>query len=213
MTNYTQLLRNKYDFIFEDELIEEILKCGTHQTFAEGDIIIDIDDKLDFMPLLLSGSIKVSREDNHGSELLLYHLEVGDTCAMSLDCCITGTKSAVRATAEEDCVMWMIPVVKMNEWLSTFQSWRSFTLNSYKNRFDELLEAIDLLAFSNMHDRVKKHLKNKVYLSGNRSLTLTHQDIANDLNSSRVVISRMMKKLEDEGVIKQHRNLVEVVNL
>ena len=162
-------------------------------------------------PLLLNGAIKISRLDNQGEEILLYFLESGDACTMTMTCCMGNKKSEIRAVAEKDTTLVMIPVQKMENWIERFPRWRAFVFESYNTRFNELLESIDSLAFMNMHDRLYKYLKDKVMVNQTTSLETTHQKVANDLHTSRVVISRLMKALEKDGLIKINRNKIEVL--
>jgi len=163
------------------------------------------------MPLVLSGSLKVMTEDKQGDELLLYYLELGDTCAMTLNCCSRAAKSSISALAEEHSEILLIPVQHMEEWMVKYKSWRDFVLESYNGRFGEMLDAIDNLAFNNMEERLVRYLRDRAMVKHNGELKITHFQIANDLHSSRVVISRLMKKLEKDGIIRQQRNLVEVL--
>tara|TARA_Y100000385_G_scaffold190501_1_gene196889 strand:+ start:725 stop:1192 length:468 start_codon:yes stop_codon:yes gene_type:complete len=153
----------------------------------------------------------VLRQDKDGDELLLYFLEKGDTCTMTMTCCIGRTNSEIRAIAEQDSKIVFIPVEKMAEWTRKYNGWMSFVFESYSNRFNEMLESIDSLAFSNMNDRLYKYIKSKVLVNKSTTLDVRHQDIAYDLNSSRVVISRLLKSLENEEKIKIYRNKIEVL--
>jgi len=204
-------LVESYGYIFEDELINEIQKVGHKVNVTEGDVLIEYGQHITHMPLLLNGAIKILRQDKEGDELLLYFLESGDTCSMTMNCCIGKSKSEIRAVAEKDSLLFLIPVEYMSLWIKKYQSWISFVFESYNNRFNELLEAIDNLAFVNMHDRLYKYLKNKVMVNKSTMIEATHQDIAYDLNSSRVVISRLLKSLEKEGKIELSRNKLEVL--
>ena len=208
---YTKLYE-KFEFLFEPELINEICKGGTLKHYSGNDMIMDIGQSVEFMPLVVSGSIKIMTEDDEGNELLLYYLELGDTCAITLNCCTNKSKSAVRGIAEEETEILFIPIAKMDEWMKTYKKWRIFVLDSYNTRVMEMLKAIDNLAFQNMDERLKRYLKDKVWVSKSEELNITHYEIANDLNSSRVVISRLMKKLEKDGYIKQGRNRIQVLN-
>ena len=162
------------------------------------------------MPLLLRGAIKVMREDPDEGELLLYFIERGDTCAMTLTCCMGNSKSDIRAIAETDGTVLMIPIEKMEEWMTKYHSWRNFVINSYNNRLKEMLVAIDNLAFMKMEDRILNYLIEKSKLTDTTTLNTTHQDIANDLNTSRVVVSRILKKLENENQIKLNRKSIDL---
>jgi CRP/FNR family transcriptional regulator len=173
---------------------------------------MDIGQEIYFMPLVLTGAIKVIREDDEGNELLLYFLEKGDTCAMTLTCCLGQSRSQIRAIAELDTEILMIPIDKMESWL-VYKSWRDFVFESYNTRLYEMLDAIDTLAFMNMNERLYKYLKNKVIIKKDKTLSVSHQDIAYELNTSRVVISRLLKQLENEGKVKLLRNKLEVLEM
>ena len=207
------LLHQKFSNTFDENLIKEISKIGISKSFQKNDIIIDINQQLKHVPLLLKGNIKILREDNDGNELLLYFLKAGETCSMSLSCCMGNSKSNIRAVAEKDSSLIMIPVQKMQEWLNNNESWRNFILESYQTRFTEMLETIDNLAFMRMDERLLKYLKDKSQLYKSNKLDIKHQDIAEDLHTSRVVISRLLKQLENENKIKLSRNKIEISTL
>lgn len=206
-------LKLNYGYLFEEELLNEINTHGDLKKVEEGYELIDIGNYIKFMPLIIKGAVKVLREDEEGNELLLYFLEKGDTCAMTFTCCLGQTKSEIRAVAETDTELLMIPVHKMEEWMGMYKSWQNFILQSYNDRFREMLEAIDTIAFNNMDERLLKHLKNKAMVNHDDVIYTTHQEIANDLNTSRVVISRLLKKLEIIGEIELHRNHILVKNI
>jgi CRP/FNR family transcriptional regulator len=206
-------LRDAYHFIFEEELLQEMLKFGSLKEVKSGGIIIDIGDYVKQMPLLLEGAIKILREDKDGDELLLYFLERGDTCAMTLSCCLGQTKSEIRAVAEKDTSMVMIPIEKMEEWTSRFKSWRNFVFESYHSRLTEMLDTIDTIAFLHMDERLMKYLQDKAKINKTEQIQVTHQEIAYDLHTSRVVVSRLLKKLELDGKIGLQRNSIMVHDL
>ena len=199
-------------YIFSESLLNEISTHGIEKKFKKNEIIIDINQKLEFVPILIEGNIKVLREDDENNELLLYVLEAGDTCAMSLTCCITNKHSKIRAVADKPSEVIMISILKMQEWLSNYEDWRNFILQSYQTRFDEMLETIDALAFMKMDERLYKYLVDQVKLNASEVINITHQNIAEDLNSSRVVVSRLLKQLEIKGKIKLGRNKIEVLD-
>lgn len=205
------LIEETYANVFEKELIDEIVQVSKIVSFQKDDVLIDIGKYIKSMPLLISGAIKIMREDFDEGELLLYFLERGDTCAMTLACCMGVKKSEIRAIAEHDGVVAMIPVGKMEEWMVKYKSWRAFVFESYNNRFNELLTAIDNIAFMKMDERLLKYLQEKSKVDKTRFIHKTHQEIAYELNSSRVVISRLLKALENEGIIKLNRNSIELL--
>ena len=205
------LLKETYGFVFEDELIEEIAKVSKLHLFKEGDVLIDFGDYIKRMPLLINGAIKILREDFDEGELLLYFIEKGDTCAMTMACCLGQTKSEIRAIAETDGTVIMIPVEKMEEWLGKYKSWRVYVFNSYNNRLKEMLSAIDNLAFMNMNERLLVYLSEKGKINKTNSIQNTHQEIADDLHTSRVVISRLLKALENEAKIRLNRASIELL--
>ncbi|UZH55365.1 Crp/Fnr family transcriptional regulator [Salinimicrobium tongyeongense] len=206
-------LRDAYHFIFEEALLQEMLKFGSLKKVRSGEVIIDIGDYVKQMPLLLEGAIKVMREDKDGDELLLYFLERGDTCAMTLSCCLGQTRSEIRAVAEKDTSLVMIPVEKMEEWTAAFKSWRNFVFESYHSRLTEMLDTIDTIAFLHMDERLMKYLQDKAKINKNEQIQVTHQEIAYDLHTSRVVVSRLLKKLELDGKIELQRNSIMVYDL
>ena len=205
------LLKETYGFVFEDQLIEEIASASKLHVFKEGDILIDFGDYIKRMPLLLNGAIKILREDFDEGELLLYFIEKGDTCAMTMACCLGQTKSEIRAIAETDGTVIMIPVEKMEEWLGKYKSWRTYVFNSYNNRLKEMLSAIDHLAFMNMNERLLAYIYEKGKINKTDSIHSTHQEIADDLHTSRVVVSRLLKAFENEGKIRLNRGSIELL--
>lgn len=205
------ILTQSYGYIFEEALIDEIVKVASFKEFKADDYLIEIGDYIKTMPLLVNGAIKILREDENGDELLLYFLERGDTCAMTLTCCMGQAKSRIRAVAETDGSLLMIPVEKMEDWLTKYKTWRNFVFDSYNVRLMEMLEAIDTLAFMNLDERLYKYLTDKAKVIGNTEIQNTHQEIAYEMHTSRVVISRLLKALEIEGKIKLHRNKIEIL--
>ena len=206
-------LREVYGSVFEKELIDEMIQVGSFKTVKSGFAFMDIGQRISSMPLVISGAIKVLREDDKGDELLLYFLEPGDTCAMSVTCCMGSAISEVKAIAESDVRMMFIPVEAIESWFGKYKSWRNFVLQSYHGRLGEAMDTIDRLAFLNMDERLLKYLKEKSRVLESKSINNTHQEIAYDLNTSRVVVSRLLKKLENMGKIALHRNHVEVLDL
>lgn len=206
-------LKMHYGYLFEDELLQEINQCGLFKAVPEGYTLMDIGQTISHMPLLISGALKILREDEQGDELLLYFIEQGDTCTMSISCCMGNSKSEIRAIAETAATLIMVPVEKMGEWMGKYKSWQNFILQSYHERTVELLESIDTIAFLKMDERLLKYLKDKAMVNHNDMIAVTHQDIAQDLHTSRVVISRLLKKLENDGRLKLYRNQIHLLDL
>jgi len=205
-------LEEYYNVVFEQKLLDEIAEVGTYRKVKENELLLDIGDKFHQIPLMLTGAIKISRETNAGEEIVLYFLERGDTCTITFGSGLQSSKSKVRGVAEKDSEIIFIPVEKLEEWMVKYPSWRSFVIDSYNIRLNEMLEAIDTLAFMKMDQRLFKYLTDKVQIMRSTTLNTTHQEIAVDLNTSRVVISRLLKQLENEGKIKLFRNKIEVID-
>ncbi|MBR9854747.1 MAG: Crp/Fnr family transcriptional regulator [Algicola sp.] len=198
---------------FEPPLIDEILKEGKYMEIPAGETIMDIGQYIRSMPLLLSGAIKVLREDEEGDELLLYYLEQGETCSVTMTCCMGHTKSEIKAITETDTKIVMVPVQKMEEWMAKYKGWRNYVFDSYQNRLNELLLTVDSIAFKNLDQRLMDYLKKKVEVTNDNRINNTHQEIAYDLHTSRVVVSRLLKKLEKMKKLELHRNHILVVDL
>ena len=205
------LVKANFSFLFEKALLDEMSIVAQLKEVKKNDYLIDIGQEMTFMPLIITGAIKVFRTDDDGDDYILYFIEGGDTCAMTLNCCMKGAKSEIKAIAERDSELLLIPVHKLEDWLH-YKSWRAFVFGSYNNRFSEMLEAVDSLAFMNMNDRILKYLKNKVIANKSEFLKITHNTISLELNTSRVVVSRILKKLEIDGDIKLDRNQIKILD-
>lgn len=203
-------IQEKFRNVFQKELIDEIQEKGHHIWVNEGEMLIDYGKYVKEIPLVLSGSIRIVREDDNGNELFLYYLGGGDTCAMSLTCCMSHKKSKIKAIAETNTELWMLPLLHMDEWMK-YTTWREFIFNSYNDRFEEMINALDSVAFLKLDERLMNYLLDVKQNTGNYSIYKTHQEIANELNTSRVVISRLLKKLENEEKISLFRNKIEVL--
>lgn len=196
--------------ISDVELFKEIEAKSTLKNFDDGDIILDNGMYVKMIPLLLSGNIKVLREDEEGNELLMYYLQAGDTCTMSLTCCMAHRKSEITAIAEGKVSMLAVPVDYMDIWMNKYPDWKNFVMNTYRKRFEELFTTIDQIAFKKMDERLLNYLLNKSNVKNTPKLSVTHLEIANDLNSSREVISRLLKQLEKQGKVKLSRHCIDV---
>ena len=197
----------------DKKLLADIAEYGRETSFPTQTVIMDYGQYLSHMPLLLDGSIKIMREDEDGHEILLYHVYPGSTCAVSLTCCMERRRSEIRAIAETDVSMIMLPVEQMEPWMRQYSGWRQFVIKTYADRFAELLRVIDDTAFRKLDERLVRYLLRRTQAAGTRTLQTTHQEIAQDLNGSRESISRLLKQLERMGKIRLSRNVVEVLDL
>lgn len=201
----------QFKSVFEPELLEEIDKRGTYTFVKAGKTILDIGQTVRTMPVILSGLVKVSRLDDQGNELLLYYVNPQESCAMTFTCCMQQFPSEIKAVAEEDTEMLTLPVSVMDEWLVKYPTWKSFVMKTIHYRFHELLSMIDQIAFQKLDDRLVNYLDEKAKVTGSAVLNLSHEQIANDLATSRVVISRLLKKLENEKKLLLYRNQVRLL--
>lgn len=195
----------------ENQLINEILQTGRFLKVREGQPLIEPGMEAKEMPLVIHGTLRVMREDKEGREIFLYYLEGGDACAMSISCCLGTQISEFKVVAEEDATLWMVPMHHIDTWMVKYRSFRKFIFDSYHDRFDEMLNTIDSIAFMNMDQRLMKYLLDKKQSTGSFVINKTHEQIAQELNTSRVVVSRLLKKLEREEKIELHRNRIEVL--
>lgn len=204
-----ELVRRKFPMLGERALQEEIANVGQIMEFKEGEVIMNYGSYIKMVPLVVEGSIKVSREDDvDGKELLLYFLNAGDTCSMSFTCCMTDKKAAIRTEAEEDTTIIGIPVQYVDQWMTKYRSWKNFVMSSYDDRMLELVKVIDLIAFKGFDERMETYLESLVKTYSNKTIHRTHKEIAEDLNVSREAVSRLLKKLEKMGVVELGRNKV-----
>lgn len=196
---------------FEPELVQELETIGNLRKVKSGDYIIDSSKQEKVIPFVLEGLLKVYKHRPDGSKVLLYYLEKGETCSQSIACCLEKRSDNIQVIAEEDSRIWMIPNNNLDKWVVKYPSFRRFVFNSYQHRFDELMDTIDSLVFTNMEDRLYKYLLDTKQAIASFEIHKTHQQIADELSTSRVVISRLLKKLEHEEKIIQHRNRIEIL--
>lgn len=161
--------------------------------------------------LIAKGRIKIYREGKDDGEFFMYYLEPGNACALSMICAATAKESEILAKAVEESIVIMIPVERMEELMKNYKSWYRFVIETYRYRFEELLAVLDSVVFKNMDERLSSYLNDQFSQLHTNQLKLTHQQIADDLNSSREVITRLLKKLEQRGAIKIHRSHIERV--
>lgn len=196
---------------FEPALIELIEKEAVQRTYNAGDVIMRTGQYIKSTALVLEGQVKIYRENQDGGEFLMYYLGPGQACAVSMICALQSSTSEIMAVAEEDSELLMIPIQLMDDMMNKYKSWYQFVIQTYRGRFDELLAVVDNIAFRNMDERLEFYLKRYTDRTGKKNVEISHQQIADDLNSSREVISRLLKKMEQRNLVKLHRNMIEVL--
>ncbi len=207
-----EILEKRFPY-FEQGLQIEISNEGTLAEIGEGEELIREGQYIKSFPLVLEGIIRVYRLDAEGRELLLYYLNPGEVCAMALTCCMGHIQSNIKAVAETEALVVKIPVPLLDQWMGKYRTWKEFVMYAYRKRFDELLETIDSIAFLKMDDRLVKFFTDRYKTTGLTSFTGTHQEIALSLNTSREVITRLLKKLEQDDKVSIARNKIDFKNL
>lgn len=200
-----------FSHIFEPALLRELEQKATYTTLQEGDTLLHIGQTVRIIPLVLSGTLKISRMDEDGRELLLYYINPSQSCAMTFTCCMQQYPSEVKVTAEDEVTLFAIPIQAMDEWMTQYPTWKSFVMKTIRNRFNELLHAIDQLAFQKLDERLVHYLREKSNVSGSTLINISHDQIATELASSREVISRLLKKLEIDNKLLLYRNQIKLL--
>jgi CRP/FNR family transcriptional regulator len=198
---------------FEKDLVEGISKHGEIRTFKEGEFLMRTGQYIRSTMLVLEGLIKIYREDDEGNEFFMYYIDGGEACALSMICALKQDTSEITAKAVMNTSVITIPLSFMDQWMSQYKSWYQFVLGTYRERFEELLLTIDHIAFRNMDERLVFYLKRHEEKLESKIIPLTHSEIAQELNSSREVITRLLKKLAEKGMLKMHRQHIEIVDL
>lgn len=201
-----------FDSTFEPALIKEMLQFGEIKHFTEGDLIMDYGKYIRMMPIIVKGTVKVFRMDETGNEILLYYLSSNESCSMAYSCCMEAKKSEVKAIAEDDVELIAIPHLKLEEWLCKYPTWKSYIMRSFNERFLELLKSIESIAFHKLDERLISYLKEKQRLSGSSVIKASHYLIADELHTSRVVVSRLLKQLENDKKIILYRNEIKLLS-
>jgi CRP/FNR family transcriptional regulator len=196
---------------FSNALIEDINANAIHQSFGAGHIIMRTGQYIRNTVLVLAGQIKIYREDEDGGEFFMYYLQPGQACALSMICATKNETSQIMAKVVEDAELIMVPLSLMDKWMMQHRSWYEFVIDTYRSRFEEVLQVVDSIAFRAMDERLEFYLKRHQDACGCRDLKLSHQEIATELNTSREVISRLLKKLEQRGTLRLHRNHIEIL--
>ncbi|QJW91197.1 Crp/Fnr family transcriptional regulator [Spirosoma taeanense] len=196
---------------FEYSLLQELAEVGQLRTVPAGSYLIRPGEFIRSVPILIRGAVKIMRPDREGREALLYFLGELDSCAMSLTCCLGSRPSEITAIVDEEAEMIAIPVEKVDEWMCRYSSWKQFVFQTYQKRFDDLLATIDEVIFHKLDDRLVTYLQKKAQSCQCRELAITHEEIAQELATSREVISRLLKQLEKDGQIKLMRNKIAML--
>jgi CRP/FNR family transcriptional regulator len=212
MTLTEQMIAQRFPF-FEKDLVSEIVKVAEFRTFKEGTVMMRTGQYIRSTMIIVEGLVKIYREDDEGNEFFMYYLDAGKACALSMVCASKQETSELMAKAVTDTTVLSIPLPNMDQWMVQFKSWYQFVLGTYRERFEELLQTIDHIAFQNMDERLVFYLKRHQDMQKSNIVTIPFTEIAQELNSSREVISRLMKKLSDKGFVKLHRSYVEIISL
>lgn len=198
---------------FESDLVSEVSESGALKSFTEGDILLKTGQYIRSTIIVVDGLVKVFREDEEGDEYFMYYIEPGEACALSMMAANEQNTSELTIKAAGDVELISVPLDKMDEWMLKYKTWYHYVLRSYRARFQELLNTIDHIAFRNMDERLVFYLKKHQKTRKSNIIPYTHAEIANELNSSREVISRLMKKLADKEHVKLNRQSIEIINL
>lgn len=209
MTADTQILQ--YFPSFETGLVNNINQHCTIMNAKAGDIIMKTGQYIRHTVLVVKGKIKIYREDEEGNEFFMYYLLPGQACAISMICATKAETSQIMAIVEEDAELIIIPLLLMDKWMTEFKSWYEFVVDTYRSRFEEVLVVIDQIAFRGMDERLEFYLKRNAKANDSKVIHVSHQEIANDLSSSREVISRLLKKMEQRGFVRLHRSHIELL--
>lgn len=193
------------------QMRDKLYELGTIKQYGEGDVIMNENSYIRAIPIVLQGSIRVMRADDEGREILLYYIKPGESCIMSFLGGMHQDTSKVKAVAEEDVEILFIPIEKASLLIKENAEWLDYIFRLYHKRFEELLSVVNEVAFKKMDDRILHYLKEKQKLTGNSEIAMTHQELAEELGTARVVVSRLLKQLETDGYLKLGRNKISLV--
>jgi CRP/FNR family transcriptional regulator, anaerobic regulatory protein len=198
------------DLPFSTTLLNELIEFGSIRKVLSGDRILKNKENSKLVPLILTGNLKVMKQDSEGREVLLYYLKSGESCVMSFLSSFNNQGSSIIGQAETDCEILFIPNDIFNDLIKSSSEWLDFVMKSYQHRFDEFLHVIDMLTAQKMDERLWNYLQTKCRLANSKDLIITHEEIANDLGTVREVISRLLKKFEGEGKLSLFRNRINL---
>lgn len=204
-------LENISEFRYSPEIRERLHEFGSAKTFHEDETILKENAYIKAIPIVTSGSVKVMRTDDEGREILLYYINAGESCIMSFLGGMHHGTSKVKAIAQEETEILFIPIEKVSSLIKEYPEWLDYIFRLYHTRFEELLEVVNAVAFKKMDERLLDFIKKKVALSKNKTLNITHEQVANELGTARVVVSRLLKQLEVNGVVLLGRNKISLL--
>lgn len=193
------------------ELIQKLHEFCTVKTFKPGDVILSEDAYIRSIPIVAKGSMRIMRTEDDGREILLYYLTPGDSCIMSFLGGLHHETSKLRAEVEEEAEIYFLPIEKVNLFIKEYPQWLDYIFRLYHKRFEELLEVVNAVAFKKVDERLLLLLKKKADLTGSKELSVSHEQLANELATARVVVSRLLKQLEESGALKLGRNKITLV--
>jgi CRP/FNR family transcriptional regulator, anaerobic regulatory protein len=204
-------LENLNEFKSLPEVREKLAAYGLVKTFMEGDVILNENAYINAIPIVTKGNIRVLRTDEDGRELLLYYIKAGESCIMSFLGGLHHDTSKVKAIAEEETEILFIPIDKVSLLIKQFPEWLDYIFRLYHKRFEELLEVVNAVAFKKMDERLLQFIKKKCEITNSHTLYVTHEQMANELGTARVVVSRLLKQMEESGLVQLGRNKVTLV--
>lgn len=204
-------LENLNEFKSLPEIREKLAAYGLVKTFKEGDVILNENAYINAIPIVTKGNIRVLRTDEDGRELLLYYIKAGESCIMSFLGGMHHDTSKVKAIAEEETEILFIPIDKVSLLIKQFPEWLDYIFRLYHKRFEELLEVVNAVAFKKMDERLLQFIKKKCEITNSHTLYVTHEQMANELGTARVVVSRLLKQMEESGLVQLGRNKITLV--
>ncbi|WP_160136807.1 Crp/Fnr family transcriptional regulator [Chryseobacterium sp. c4a] len=199
------------EFSSSPDLVEKLYQYGITKNYHEGDIILDENASIRSIPIVMKGMLKVIRTEEDGREILLYYIKAGESCIMSFLGGMHHEKSIVKAEIEEDAEILFLPVDKVSLFIKEHPEWLDYIFRLYHKRFEELLDIINAIAFKKVDERLLNLLQKKSDLTGSDIITITHEQLANELGTARVVVSRLLKQLEEDGRLKLGRNKITLL--
>lgn len=193
------------------QLTEKLYQNGVRKIYEAGEIILDENASVRAIPIVLNGLLKVTRTEEDGREILLYYIKPGESCIMSFLGGMHNEKSIVKAEVEEDSEILFLPIEKVSLFIKDYPEWLDYIFRLYHKRFEELLDIINAIAFKKVDERLLNLLLKKSEISQSKIITITHEQLANELGTARVVVSRLLKQLEDSEKLKLGRNKITLL--